>query len=149
MLLIIFSFLCFVVCCIGAYRVFKAVKANDTENINKWLGVTLTFMLASWIVRWISSLFEVSESDNLQSKIKYYFVNEDYVFLDGLTPKAYFKKGDVVAGFVKKYGKSQEDYLITFVAKFAIPITKLRYPTETELKEIEGGVQKLNDSLGK
>ena len=54
-----------------------------------------------------------------------------------------------MAGFVKKYGKSQEDYLITFVAKFAIPITKLRYPTETELKEIEGEVQKLNDSLGK
>lgn len=162
MLIVIFSFLCFVVCCIGAYRVFKAVKANDTENTNKWLGVTITFMLASWIVRWISSVFDQTIQDDSESERKYYFLNEDYTFFDGIIPKAYFKKGDLVSGFVAKgntnLGKLlgsaqspavQDDYLFLQNAKLSIPTNKLRYPTETELTEIKGDLKKFLDSQTK
>lgn len=137
MLITIFSFLCFVVTIIGAYRVYKSVRDNEPENTNKWLMVTLTFMALSWIVGWISSFFNQIAANPKESKRKYYFLNEDYVFYEGIIPKAHFKKGDLVMGFVAKNKTSQDEYLFTLIAKIAIPVNKLRYPNETELKEIE------------
>ena len=155
MLTVIFSFLCFVVTIIGAYRVYKGVRDNDTENTNKWLMLTLTFMVLSWIVGWISSLFNSMANNSLEAKRKYFFLNEDYVFYEGITPRAYFKKGDLVSGIVAKAdfntGKLigaaqsqavQDDFLFIMSAKIAIPTNKLRYPNETELKEIEADIKK-------
>lgn len=140
--------------CIAGSKALKGLREENPEKAKTWGFIALgIILLVSGLKVVYRILFPNSDSDDsTESKYSYYILTEDYVFIDidNNLPKAYFKKGDVVKGMKLKAEKtdtvttaaqtpvSQVERLYLLSAKISIPLDVLRYPTEAELKEIEG-----------
>jgi hypothetical protein len=162
---VLVSFSAFFLTIKGFFKIIKGIAQNDSEMSKKWLRIVIFVTIFSTLFSWFISLVRGRrESDSIFIDDKFYILNEDYNFYDQLGQiKCSFKKGEVVRGIVVKMNanngqqiltaaQSQSikvDYLSLLNAKISIPIQKLRYPSDTEIKEINGDIQKILDNLQK
>ena len=160
MLLLIIIFVAIIGVIVALSKAVTALRKEDVEKSKTWAVIALVIVIVTWIIKLFYRLiYPNSDEDDNKHKVSHYILNEDYIFYESNLPKANFKKGDVVSGIVLKADATtgtittaaqsqaiQSDYLFIMSAKISIPLTKLRYPSDTELSEIEGDIQKKLDS---